>query len=230
MTTSFSGFPAAGLDFLAGLEANNNREWFNDHKDDYIRFVQEPMVAFVAALGPRLQEISPGIEYDLRTNGAGSMMRIYRDTRFSQDKTPYKTKVAAGFWEGPRKKMQNPIFGFQWGADGGGMMAGVHSFDKTLLEGYRRAVDDEQRGRELEEILAQIRAAGDYEIGGEHYKSTPRGYAKDHPRADLLRHAGLWVYPPGLSPAELRSPELIDRCVLEWQVMVPVHRWLVGIG
>lgn len=229
MTTHFSGFPAQGLDFLARLEANNNREWFNDHKDDYAQFVQEPMVAFVAALGPRLQEISPGIEYDTRANGSGSMMRIYRDTRFSQDKTPYKTKVAAVFWEGQRKKMQNPIFGFQWGADGGEMMAGTHGFDKEMLESYRQAVDDGQRGGELEAILATIQAAGSYEIGGEHYKTTPRGYASDHPRAELLRHAGLWVYPPQLSPTEIQSSDLIDRCVAEWRVMVPVHRWLVGI-
>lgn len=228
--TNFSGFPPEGLHFLAQLEANNNRDWFNEHKDDYIRFVQEPMVAFIAALGPRLQEITPGIEYDIRTNGAGSMMRIYRDTRFSQDKTPYKTKVAAAFWEGPRKKMQNPSFGFQWGADGGGMMAGIHGFDKELLESYRRAVDDPQQGATLTGILADIRALDGYEIGGEHYKRVPRGFAADHPRADLLRHAGLWVYPPGLSPAELQSPELIDRCVLEWKAMVPVHRWLAGIA
>ncbi len=145
MTTRFSGFPAEGLHFLAGLEANNNREWFNAHKDEYIQFVQEPMAAFVAALGPRLQAISPGIEYDTRTNGSGSMMRIYRDTRFSKDKTPYKTQVAAGFWEGTRKKMQNPIFGFQWGADGGEMMAGTHGFDKEMLESYHQAVDDDKR-------------------------------------------------------------------------------------
>lgn len=228
--TAFSGFPPEGLNFLAGLEANNNREWFNGHKEEYIEFVQEPMVAFIAALGPRLQETCPGIEYDTRTNGSGSMMRIYRDTRFSKDKTPYKTQVAAGFWEGVRKKMQNPIFGFQWGADGGGMMAGTHSFDKEMRESYRQAVDDDKRGVELEKILAKIQAAGAYEIGGEHYKTIPRGYAKDHPRDDLLRHAGLWVYPPRLSPSEIQSPDLVDKCVAEWEVIAPVHRWLVGIG
>jgi uncharacterized protein (TIGR02453 family) len=230
MTSPFTGFPAEGLNFLAGLEANNNREWFNEHKEEYIEFVQEPMAVFVGALGPRLQEISPGIEYDTRTNGSGSMMRIYRDTRFSKDKTPYKTQVAAGFWEGTRKKMQNPIFGFQWGADGGGMMAGTHGFDKEMLESYRQAVDDEKQGTELEAILTQILAAGDYEIGGTHYKTTPRGYDKNHPRSALLRHAGLWVYPPGLSPAELQTPDLIDKCVAEWRVMVLVHRWLVGLS
>jgi uncharacterized protein (DUF2461 family) len=99
-----------------------------------------------------------------------------------------------------------------------------------MLESYRQAVDDEQRGSKLVSILSAIRAAGDYEIGGEHYKTTPRGYTNDHPRADLLRHAGLWVYPPGLSPAEIQSPDLIEKCVAEWKVMVPVHRWLVRVG
>ncbi len=230
MTTTFNGFPAEGLNFFAGLEANNNRDWFNEHKDDYIQHVQEPMAAFVSTLGPLLQEISPGIVYDPRTNGSGSMMRIYRDTRFSNDKTPYKTMVAAGFWEGPRKKMQNSIFGLQWGADGGGMMAGIHGFDKEMLASYRQAVDDEQRGGELEAILAQIQRLGGYTVGGEHYKTTPRGYDNQHPRGQLLRHAGLWVYPPDLSPTDIQSSDLIDRCVAEWKIMVPVHRWLVGLG
>lgn len=121
------------------------------------------------------------------------MERICTAMPLSFDKTPYKTNVAAGFWEGTRKKLQNSIFGFQWNADGGGMMAGTHGFDKEMLESYPQAVDDDKRGAELEAILAQIRAAGAYEIGGEHYKTTPRGYDKDHLRSDLLRYAGLWV-------------------------------------
>jgi uncharacterized protein (DUF2461 family) len=82
----FPGFPVEGLGFLEELAHNNNREWFEAHKADYRSYVLEPAQAFVVALGERLKLLSPEIAYDTRTNGSGSIMRIYRDLRFSKDK------------------------------------------------------------------------------------------------------------------------------------------------
>ena len=86
----FEGFPKEGFKFFRDIKANNNREWFQEHKQEYIDYLQDPAVAFVIALGERLKSDFPGISYDTRTNGAGSVMRIYRDIRFSKDKSPYK--------------------------------------------------------------------------------------------------------------------------------------------
>jgi len=103
---TFSGFPEEGLQFLTDLGQNNDRDWFDARKQTYTDTIVSPALAFVEALGERLQIISPHIQYDTRTNGAGSLMRIYRDTRFSADKRPYKTWVGIRFWEGGRKARQ----------------------------------------------------------------------------------------------------------------------------
>lgn len=122
---SFNGFPEAGLQFLADLRDNNDRAWFNPRKAQFKRDLQTHAIAFVEALGARLQSISPGINFDTRTNGAGSLMRIYRDTRFSNDKTPYKTNIGIVFWEGAGKKTEVPGFYFHLSPDetwiGGGL-------------------------------------------------------------------------------------------------------------
>ncbi len=107
-TPNFYGFPAEALRFLEELSKNNNREWFNAHKQEYQDHVLAPAQDFVLALGERLRTISAGIIYDTRTSGSGSILRTHRDIRFSKDKTPYHTYVRMVFWEGSRKKMENP--------------------------------------------------------------------------------------------------------------------------
>ena len=92
----FPGFPADFFRFFRDLKNNNNREWFKDNKPRYQAAVQEPMSAFITAMAPYLKRISPHYVADPRPNG-GSMFRIHRDTRFSNDKTPYKTHAACHF-------------------------------------------------------------------------------------------------------------------------------------
>ena len=104
----FLGFPDKGLKFLTGLKKNNNKAWFDEHKEIYKEELVAPGQAFVVALGRKLQKISKGVIYDTRLNGSGSIMRIYRDIRFSKDKTPYKDWIGIFFWEGKYKKMENP--------------------------------------------------------------------------------------------------------------------------
>ena len=113
MSATFAGFPQEGLNFLASLTDNNDRNWFNANKQTYLDNIVAPAVTFVETLGDRLQFISPHIQYDTRTNGQGSLMRIYRDVRFSKDKSPYKTWVGVRFWEGAGKKTECPGF-FLW--------------------------------------------------------------------------------------------------------------------
>lgn len=225
----FSGFSPAVLEFLDGLEANNNKAWFEEHKEIYQQEIIAQVPTFVTALGERLQTISPGITYDTRTNGAGSMMRIYRDTRFSKDKTPYKTNLAFVFWEGPRKKMENPSFGLQFGTWGCGLYAGQWRFARELLPGYQEAVADDERGAELAHIIAEIQGAGDYTVEGEQYKRVPRGYPADHPRSHLLRYKGLHVSSPQLDREVMLTPQCVDVLFRHCQTMAPLQRWLVRL-
>lgn len=225
----FTGFSQKALDFLHDLANNNNKAWFDEHKQIYEQEILAPAPAFVAALGERLKTISPAIEYDTHSNGSGSMMRIYRDTRFSDDKTPYKTNVAFAFWEGPRKKMENPSFGFQFGTWGAGLYAGQWVFPKDLLPRYQQAVDQEMTGTALVEAINQVRSAGVYAIAGEQYAKVPRGYATDHPRADLLRYKGLHVSSPQIDRAVLCTPALVDVIFDHCRQMAPVQQWLVQV-
>lgn len=227
---SFTGFPEAGIQFLADLAENNNRDWFQVNKSTFQKELQEPAQLFVANLGMRLQEISPEIRFDTRTNGSGSLMRIYRDTRFSKDKTPYKTNVSMAFWEGPGKKMANPGFFIRFEPSGGGVYVGQHVFDKDKLGVFRDAVVDDDLGSELEQAVAQVEAEGGYEVGGEHYKRVPRGYDAGHPRAVYLKYNGLYaVNPTAVSETDLYRPELVDICFEHCHRMDPIQRWLVKL-
>jgi uncharacterized protein (DUF2461 family) len=167
---SFNGFPQEGLRFLANLAENNDRDWFNENKQLYLDNIVNPAVAFVETLGDRLKFISPHIQYDTRTNGQGSMMR-----------------VGLRFWEGAGKKTECPGFFLWFEAASAGLYTGMYGFPKPLLKAFREAVVDDELGGELDSAIMAVRAAGAYEIGGEHYKKVPRGFDPDHPRADLLR-------------------------------------------
>ena len=228
MSDQFNGFPAAGLQFLADLEGNNEKAWFEAHKDVYQSALLEPAVEFVTAVGERLQFISNQIQYDTRTNGSGSLMRIYRDTRFSKDKTPYKTAVAGMWWQGAGKKTEVPAFGFQVTKNGMGLMAGMFGFGKEQLAVYREAVLDETLGKELVEVVTAVTANGQHEILGEHYKKVPRGFDADHERADYLKFNHLYAHPKtAVSASVVTSPELVDVCMTHFEQMAPIQQWLV---
>ena len=227
---SFGGYPQQALDFLAGLAANNNREWFNARKKMFQEQVQKPSQEFVAALGSRLKAILPGIAYDTGLSGSGSVMRIYRDIRFSKDKTPYNTRLRIRFWQGPSKKARYSGLYIRIEPGGAVVFAGQHEFDRPTLAAYRDAVVNEQLGAALEGAIDAVRNAGDYVIGGSHYKRVPHGYEKDHPRAKLLLHNGLYAYSQSIDPAYLTRPELVDVCFEHCKNMAPIHQWLVRLA
>jgi uncharacterized protein (TIGR02453 family) len=229
-TSAFTGFPEQGLAFLAALHANNNRKWFEAHKREYQTNLLEPAQAFVSDLGTKLQSLSPGIRADARTDGTGVLMRIHRDTRFSTDKTPYKTELNGLFPEGSGKKTESPAFGFRLEAAGMTLMAGMFKFPPAVLAAYREAVLLDSSGTALETALTAVRKSSDYSIGGEHYKRVPAGLDAHHPRADLLRYDGLYVLSPNIPTGVVVTPALVNRCFDHFQNMAPVWQWLVKIA
>jgi uncharacterized protein (TIGR02453 family) len=228
--STFTGFPQEGIQFLVDLAMHNERGWFEAHRDVYQTALLEPAQAFVMALGTKLQTIFEGIHVDTRTDGSGVLMRIHRDTRFSPDKTPYKTNISGLFWEGSTKKTESPAFGFQIEATGLGLMAGIFKFPPAMLAAYRAAVIDEHSGTELENSLETVRSAGKYEIAGEHYKRVPSGYDASHRHADLLRYDGLYVFSPIIPVSDLLTPGLVDICYAHIRKMAPIQQWLVKIA
>jgi uncharacterized protein (TIGR02453 family) len=223
----FEGFPSEGLQFLKDLMTNNNRPWFEAHRDAYQMYLLEPAQSFVAELGDRLQSISGAVRCDTRSDGTGVLMRFHRDTRFGQDKSPYKTNISGLFWEGAAKKTDCPAFGFRLQASGMDLMAGIFKFPKPALEAYRQAVIDEDLGCELEQDLEQLAKVSEYSIAGEYYKRVPSGYDPAHRRAALLRYDGLYVTPRTIEPSKLTTPTLVDFCFGHFQRMAPIQQWLV---
>lgn len=228
-TPDFHGFPADAADFFGELQFNNNRDWFEAQRARYAAHVQQPAQAFVAALGQRLQTLAPAIRYDTRLNGAGSIMRIHRDIRFSADKSPYKTNLGIMWWEGHGKKSEQPGFYFHLDVDGAWLAGGLYQFDKPTLLAYQRAVADDARGARLPAIVAAIADTPGLRIGGEQYKRVPRGYADDHPRADLLRYKGLFASTAPAPPAVWQSADLVDYCFAHCRAIYPLHVWLLEL-
>lgn len=228
-TPSFPGFPPEGLQFLADLEYNNNRDWFQAHKSVFETTLLDPLKAFVSIMGQRLQSVSANIIHDTRTNGSGSISRIYRDIRFSEDKSPYKTYMGVFFWEGTGKKMENPGFHLHLDAKAAVARCGIYMFPKPMLTRYRQAVVDEALGADLVTAIDTVKNSGDYQIGGEHYKRVPRGFDADHAHADFLRYNGLGAHSPQIDAATLTSPDLIDICFEHFYRLSPLHHWLVRL-
>lgn len=225
---AFTSF-APTLQFLTEIEANNNRDWFQANKARYQNEFLAPIQEFIEAIGAGLQQISPGLNADPRPTG-GSMMRIYRDMRFSKDKTPYKTHLGVTFWEGAGKKTEVPGYHFYMDKNGGALYGGQHSFPKDVLPVFRAAIDDSDFGAQFQPALEAVAAAGDYEIGGEKYKRVPREYEPDHPRGDLLRYKGIYVKSTRLTRDQLTSATLVDFCIQHFQNMAALHHWLVKMN
>jgi uncharacterized protein (TIGR02453 family) len=227
---TFSGFPQETITFYQDLARNNDKVWFDAHKQDYKHYVLAPAQDFVVAMGERLRTIAPDIVMDTRTNGAGSIFRIYRDTRFSKDKTPYKPFLGIFFWEGARKKMENSGFYFHLEPPRLMLAAGMYMFCRPTLEKYRQAVIDPKLGVSLIKAVEQVEANGPYEISTLHYKRVPRGFDSNHENARFLRFNGLSASIESDIPEEIHSPDILDYCLARFQDMAPLHRWLVKMA
>jgi uncharacterized protein (TIGR02453 family) len=224
----FEGFSKETFDFLRDLELNNNRSWFESNRIVYEDLVLRPAQDFVVEMGDRLKTISPRVSAIPLVDK--SIFRLYRDTRFSKDKTPYKTHIGLVFWQGPRKKLENPNYYVQLNKASIFVGAGEYRFPADLMRSYRDSVVHPRVGAELKRILDRITANPSYKIGGLHYKRVPRGYDPDHPHAGLLLHNGLYTYYEGALPDEIYSPRFVDYCFSILKEMSPLQGWLAGVN
>ena len=168
--------------FLKELAANNDREWFNARKERYHAEVRDPLLAFVADFGPRLAKISKNLVADPRPVG-GSLFRIYRDTRFSGDKRPYKTHAGLTFRHVDGRDVHGPIFYLHLEPGSVFMAAGIWRPDGETLGKIRDAIV--ARPDRWKRVLASRGVALD--AGHERLKRPPRGYDPEHPCVEDLK-------------------------------------------
>jgi uncharacterized protein (TIGR02453 family) len=222
---NFPGFPGAQA-FLAGLEAHNERDWFNAHKADYERTIKGPAEAFVACVEPALTKIA----------GApvtGRIFRIYRDVRFSKDKRPYNTHLHIAFGSGGAGRMasrEDMPRGYFFGLypDRAVLGAGGFHFQGPTLDAYRAAAADAAKGPKLAAILSKTAKAG-FRIEGEQFKRTPAPYAADHPRGELIRRKSLNAWRDVADPALVAGPGVLAETLEVFAALDPLVKWLASL-
>ncbi len=176
-------FKTSTIKFLRELEKNNNRDWFEANKHRYESDVREPALAYIEAMAPRLAKISPHFIASPKKVG-GSLMRIYRDVRFSKDKTPYKTNIGIQFRHSAGKDVHAPGFYMHIEPSQVFLAAGIWRPDSETLKHMRMHIDDNQT--EWKKLTKSITGKG-YALGGESLKKPPRGYAAEHPLVEDLK-------------------------------------------
>jgi uncharacterized protein (TIGR02453 family) len=227
----FTGFRPEAIQFLADLAENNDRSWFTPRKPDYERLLKHPLEALCVALDERFRaRVVP-----LSADPARSPFRIYRDVRFSKDKSPYKTNISASFpWsvsdaDGSQAERD--------GADPGGYFhlgpgevyvgGGMWHPSAAKLSAFRNAVVDDPSG--VRRLVDEPRFAATFgPLSGETLKRVPAGFRADHPEAELLKHKDV-TFGHRLSDADVLSPGLPDVIVDSFEIAVPVMRWLASL-
>lgn len=204
---TFSGFPDEALVFYEGLEADNSKAYWTDHKHVYDGCVAAPMKALLAELEPVF--------------GPAKVFRPYRDVRFSKDKTPYKTRQDAVVHLGD----QALYLGF--GADGLRVGGGRWMSTAEQVARLRASVADDRTGSRLAAVLDDLRAAG-FEVAGEQLKRVPRPWDATHPRADLLRHKALITWVDHEPAPWLHTTEAKAVVVKAWKAVAPLNAWLAA--
>lgn len=200
---TFNGWSDEAFEFYDGLEADNSKPYWTAHKAVYESHVLAPMEALLA---------------DLREEfGDGKVFRPYRDVRFSNDKSPYKTAMGATLAKGGYVQLT---------ADGLGAAVGYHMMAPDQLARYRAAVAEDVTGEQLRRVIAEVEAAGAEVVGENPLKTAPRGYSKEHPRADLLRYKGLIAWQEWPVEPWTHTSEAKDRIVEFLRAGEPLHAWL----
>ena len=200
---AFSGWPEEALDFYDGLAADNSKTYWTAHKAVYDQQILRPMADLTEELAAEF--------------GEPKIFRPYRDVRFSSDKSPYKTHIAA---------MIGHAGYLQLSAEGLGAGAGMWEMNPEQLARYREAVAGEGPGTELERVVADLEQDGITVHGHGVLKSAPRGYPADHPRVALLRYKGVtawkqWPVEPWLETAAAK-----DHIVSFLRTTGPLRSWL----
>ena len=218
----FSGFPESGLRFLRELGQHNQREWFEAHRLIWDDEIIPAMLAWCGELAERLRDLMPRLVFVPRVGG--SLYRLNRDIRFSRDKSPYKTHVAALLWEGGEKHdapgvylhiaPKEVIFG-----------GGLYVFEEGRLDRFRKLLHDDGAAERLAKALSRAKKSG-LKPDGEKLQRPPRGFDPEGPYADLAKYKGLVVGKTQKPGAWLHTREALDRSEAMARAYAPLHAWL----
>ena len=213
----FAGFDRDAMQFLHELTLEMNREWFEANKARYHARWVEPMTALLGEVAGRLAKVYAPIKVQ-----PPKLFRIYRDTRFSKDKAPYKTHVAGTI---PLREGCTALY-MHIGVDEEFVGVGTYYFEDSQLPRWRKLVAADKTGKEIAGIVTKLRKHG-YTAGGhEDYKKVPKGFAPDHPRAELLKMRGLTAGFPAMPKGLLHKQALAEWLTQHAKATAPLVAWL----
>ncbi|MGA7119727.1 MAG: DUF2461 domain-containing protein [Polyangiaceae bacterium] len=221
----FKGFADADGKFFKALAKNQNREWFLAHKDEFEAGWNQPMKDLLADLREAIDRSYAHCDLD-----EPKVFRIFRDVRFSKDKSPYKTFVAGCIpTKRSAKVTETPVAIYMHFGTENVIASGLYMMDAPVVARYRTAVADDARGKEVVKILAKLEKAG-FSTGSlrdDVLKKVPKGFDPGHPRSELLKRKSLGVSFPALPRARLASAELLPWLVDHSKKVAPLVEWLV---
>lgn len=220
--SEFTGFPKDFFSFFKQLKKNNNRDWFTANKSRYQESVVRPMVEFISCMAPQLKSIAPCYTADPRAHG-GSMFRIYRDTRFSKDKTPYKTHAACHFRHQAGRDAHAPGFYLHIETNGLSIGGGIWRPPAKQLGLIREFIADNPSawGKLLQ--LPEVKALGG--IQGDSLSRPPRGYQADARHIEDLKRKSFYLM-TGFDAKLALGPALVTESVRVFRTAAKLNRFI----
>jgi uncharacterized protein (TIGR02453 family) len=217
-------FTRQTFNFLSALAGNNTREWFEEHKQEYEDLVREPALDFISDMGNELPAISPHFRA-LPKKVGGSLMRVFRDTRFSRDKTPYKTNIGIQFRHEVGKDVHAP--GYYVHIEPGECFVGVglwHPEADVLFkirQGIVEKPDEWVKARD-DKVFSKH-----FELVGDALANAPRGFAKDHPLVEDLKRKD-FIALASLTQANVTATDFREQVAARFKQAEPLMRFLCG--
>ena len=204
-TPNFTGFPKETFRFLKTLTKNNNREWFAEHKAAYEAGYLEPALAFIRAMRDPLDKVAPLLAAEPKKSG-GSLMRIYKDTRFSKDKTPYKTNIGIHFRHAAGKDIHAPGVYLHIACGECFVGAGIWRAASAPLLSIRNYMIEHPD--EWRKVHRNRTFRANFDLYDDRLRSAPRGFSKDHPLIEDLRLKS-FIGMKSLSQTQITDPEIV---------------------
>ncbi|WP_459554979.1 DUF2461 domain-containing protein [Lacunimicrobium album] len=220
--TKFPGFPSETIPFLKDLAANNDRDWFAENKARYEAVVLEPSLEFIEAMQQPIKKLSPHFLAVPKKVG-GSLMRIYRDTRFSKDKAPYKTNIGIQFRHEFGSDIHAPGFYVHVAPDECFLGVGIWHPEKEPLRMIRQAILDDPSAWKK---ATQSKAFADVmQLGGDSLKRAPADFDPAHPLIEDLKRKDYIAGGP-LTVNEITSPKLIETLITRFKAGSALMKFL----
>jgi uncharacterized protein (TIGR02453 family) len=217
MAAPFPGFSKQGLDFFKGLKKNNDREWFNARKDVFEEHVKAPMTALIEAVNADIAAFAP----DHLTEPSKALYRIYRDTRFSNDKTPYKTHLGANLHKHGADKHAQAGYYFSVGADQIEIAAGVYMPGPEELLQIRNFISANfTEFNKLANDKSVAKLVGP--LQGDSLSRPPKGFAADDPAIEWIKRKAWYYYDTRMDLALATGPKLQTEIVKRLKAMTPI--------